>query len=82
MIGVQSAANLAVGLETAIRRGRPLCLPSLRNVHLQRGQAWKPAPTGLFMRFEWLNRGIDLVAFIIEHFASLDTLRPLGLTSD
>ena len=22
----------------------PLCLPFLRNVHLQRGQAWKPGP--------------------------------------
>ena len=51
LIGVQPAANLAIGLETVIRRGMPLCLPSLRNVYLQRGQAWKPAPTGLLLEF-------------------------------
>ena len=58
----------------------PLCLPSLRNVHLQRGQAWMPAPTGLFLEFVllWCRRE-DVVVFTMGHFASLDTLGAIGL---
>ena len=33
---------------SAMRRGRTLCLPFLRNVHMQRGQTWKPGPTQNF----------------------------------
>ena len=79
-IGIHSAANLAIGLKTAIRRGRPLCLPFLRNVHLQREQAWKPAPTGLLPRFGWLwCLSDDVVVITIGLFALLDTLGAIGL---
>jgi hypothetical protein len=37
----------------AIRRGRPLRLPFLRFVIGRRGQAWKPAPTGLGQSHFW-----------------------------
>ena len=61
---------------------RPLYLPVLRSVHLQRGQAWKPAPTGLFLRFGWLwCLSDDVVVFTMGLFASLDTLSAIGLAS-
>jgi hypothetical protein len=50
LLGWSRGFVVAYGRQFRVHDG-PLCLPFLRNVHLQRGQAWKPAPTGLFLEF-------------------------------
>jgi hypothetical protein len=60
----------------------PLCLPFVRTVHSQRGQAWNPAPTGLLPRFGWFwCLHDDVVVFTMGLFASLFTLGAIGLAS-